>query len=638
MAKTETSSQISSAAIIDTRKSPFAQLVPVPMNSVQLRDNFWAPRRETNWRVTLPAQFAMLEKTERLENMRRAATNSATFQSGLASDSDVYKWLEAASWQLASQSDEALLAQVELVVDEVEKMQKSDGYLHSFYEQNGTPPRYESLKMNHELYCFGHFMQAAVAHFRSTASTRMLDVAVKLANHVVKTFGNEANQRRETDGHQEIELGLIELYRVTRDEKYLCAAQFFIDLRGQGTLDRSPYFQDDATLRAMEKINGHAVRCVYFLAAATDAFAESGDETLRTALRRLWKNMTQQKMYISGGIGSRHEGEAFGHDYELPNARAYAETCAAIAVVMWAFRMLQVEPLCEYSDVMETALYNGVLGGLALGGDDYFYVNPLQSDGTQRRQKWYDTACCPPNLARLVAQLPGYFYSTNRADDSDSVWVHLYAAGDANIQLQSGARAKFSVETAYPFEGDVRFVLQSDAEFALHLRIPAWCEHAKIVVTSGAESVGEYSPPAGEYFEIVRAWKNGDCVELSLPMPPRAVKSHARVTENTARVAVMRGPLLYCAEQTDNENLALHDVFVGAKTLQTFGGAGVLRGISLLRGAAHIAPENEGDAPLYTTASTRDDESRREAEITLIPYYAWANREPGSMQVWLRDA
>ena len=390
-------------------------------------------------------------------------------------------------------------------------------------------------------------------------------------------------------------------------------------------------------LRQMRSVNGHAVRALYYLAGATDLQAEIGDEKLEDALQRLWENVTQRRMYVSGGVGSRHEGETFGNDYELPNERAYAESCAAISMAMWAFRMLQVEARCEYADALERALYNGVLCGLALGGDEYFYVNPLQNDGTHRREKWFATACCPPNLARVLAQLPGYVFGTNHAEKSDALWVHLYAAGEMEIALPSGAVAKMVIETKYPFDGKVRFTLQNDGEYSLHLRIPAWCENARVAVRRIGETPREYSPPSGEYFEIAEKWRTGDAVELSLPMLPRAVKSHPHVLENAGRIAVMRGPLLYCAESCDNSGADLRDLEIDASALQAVEGEGVLRGVTLLRGVAKIIKRDES-APLYEVAITREKVAKRDFELSLLPYYAWANREAGAMQVWLREA
>lgn len=626
----------SSAVIVDTSRSAHARLRPVPLTAVQLTDAFWQPRRRINREVTLPSQYRHCEETGRIDNFRRAAGKKALpFQGRFYNDSDVYKWLEAAAWTLATEDDPALTQTMEAVIDEIADAQQPDGYLNTYFTFERAGERWSNLRDLHELYCAGHLIQAAVAHHRATGGSRLLAVARRLADHICDTFGPEAEGKKPlTDGHEEIEMALVELARTTGETKYLRQAQFFLDIRGQGTIGGSPYHQDHQPFRDLDRMTGHAVRAVYYNAGAADLLAETGEAALRTALDRLWDNMTQKQMYVSGGIGSRYEGEAFGRDYELPNERAYTETCAAIGSVMWNWRMLQLTGDARYADVLELTLYNGVLAGLSLDGQFYFYQNPLADDGTHRREPWFGCACCPPNIARLLASLPGYFYSASHED----VWVHLYAESAAQIALPDGQAVGLRQETRYPWDGNIALRVDGAGEFSLRLRIPAWCEVGAALEVNGQSFAGATLP--GSYAEIRRDWQPGDTVRLHLPLPPRRVECHPYAVENVGRVALMRGPLLYCVEEADHPGVDLRDLVLPASSgLSAEFMPDLLGGVIALRGEAEAAPPtSDWSGRLYRTAIPRPERpSARRIALTAIPYYAWANREPGRMQVWIRS-
>jgi DUF1680 family protein len=377
---------------------------------------------------------------------------------------------------------------------------------------------------------------------------------------------------------------------------------------------------------------GHAVRALYLNAGAADLYAETGEESLRAALERLWHNMTARQMYVSGAVGPRHAGESFGNDYELPNERAYAETCAAIGSVMWNWRMLALDGQARYADVLERALYNGFLAGLSLDGQAYFYENPLAADGTHRRQPWFDCACCPPNVARLLASLPGYFYSLS----DEGVWVHLYAQGTADLPQPGGIR--LTQRTRYPWEGEVTIQVEGEGHFSLFLRIPAWCERGASLQINGQPWPDPLVP--GTYAHVHRAWQYGDTVTLDLPLPIRLAACHPYVAENVGRVALMRGPLLYCLEGADNPGFDLRDVRLpAAASFASEFLPALLGGVVALRGPAQIIPLEEAwhDRLYRTATSATENPPGRSVDLTAIPYHAWANREPGPMRVWLRS-
>jgi DUF1680 family protein len=624
-----------SPIVIDTSRSPHTRLKPVPITSVRLEDGFWAPRLELLRQVTLPTQYQQLEETGRIDNFRRAAGKlKVPFRGYFFNDSDVYKWLEAAAWSLAAWPDSDLEGKVNAIIDEIEAVQDSDGYLNSYFTSDKVAERWTDLSKMHELYCAGHLIQAAIAHCRSTGSHRLLRVAARFADHICEVFGPEEKPKRlGTPGHPEIEMALVELSRASGERKYLDQAQFFLDMRGVGLIGGLVSFQDHRPFRELTRMEGHAVRAAYLNAGAADLYAETGEPALIETLERLWESMTRCQMYVSGGIGSRYEKEDFGEDYELSNQRAYAETCAAIANLMWNWRMLMLKGEARFGDLMELTLYNAILVGLGLDGKSYFYVNPLADAGGHRRQPWFECACCPPNIARTLASLPGYFYSLS----DEGVWIHLYGQGDATLQMANGKTVDLVQHTQYPWEGEIEIEVRGEGRFSLFLRIPTWSEGGNALEING-EAFDE-EPTPGEYLEIEREWSRGDTLCLHFPMPVRRVESHPYVLENVGRVALMRGPILYCLEGIDHRGVDLRDILLsdGGAFVATFrpdllGGAVMIRADGLLR-----LPGEGWMSHLYRShQATAVKTDAKPAAITAIPYYAWANREPGQMKVWIR--
>lgn len=624
-----------SPVLVDTSRSPRARLRPVPLGAVRLSDRLWEPRRERNRKVTLPGQYRLCEETGRIDNFRRAAGKVVKpFQGRYYNDSDVYKWVEAVSWSLAEHADPELQGLLEWVIAEIAAAQEPDGYLNTHFTFEKAALRWTNLRDWHELYCAGHLIQAAVAHYRVTGEESLLVVALRLAECILREFGPDG--RNGTCGHQEIEMALVELSRLTGDARFLRQAVLFLDRRGQDppVIGGSPYHQDHLPFRRLSEVTGHAVRMAYYCAGAADVVLEMDEPEFEAALDRLWTNMTSRRMYVTGGIGSRYEGEAFGEDWELPNDRAYAESCAAIGSVLWNWRMLQLRAHPRYADLIETALYNAILPGLSLDGERYFYQNPLADGGSHRRQPWFECACCPPNLARLLASLPSYFYSTSEA----GIWVHLYGASTARLSIAGGV-AVLEQSTEYPWSGEVRFRWGSVPEgFALplFLRIPAWAEGA--LVTAG-EGPGRPAAP-GSYHRVEPpsgSWREGDAVGLRLPESVRVVRSHPMVACNAGRVALFRGPILYCAEAVDVGGDPRLLVVEDPSVLRPEGRPELLGGVVALTGVGRFVEPGPGwDGVLYRGDGGGATTSEARA-VTLVPYYAWANREPGPMAVWLQE-
>ena len=591
--------------------------------------------------MTLEAQWQKCVQNGYIRNFERLSGGPDTPFEGLHwNDSDVYKWLEAVCWALATPDcPPSVREHVDYVADLIERAQDEDGYLHTYFQGAHRHERYKWLESSHELYAFGHFIQAAIAHFRATQSTQLLDVAARLADHLDATFGWEKDGKRETtDGHEEIEMALAELSRTVASEeqrrKYLQLSRFFVQVRGPGKPEpinrkggSQAYHQSHAPLIEQREAVGHAVRAMYLYCGATDLLLEEDDAELAGALDELWRSTTQRRMYVTGGVGSCHRDESFGEDFELTNATAYCETCAGIGLVMWAHRMLLLTGRSEFADILERALYNNVLSGLSLDGREYFYVNPLESDGSHRRQGWFGCACCPPNIARLMAQLPAYFASV---DNASNIWLHLYAGGEIQISTPERELA-LKIETRYPWEGAVSVEVRGEGAFALLLRVPAWCEKFALLIN------GEEATPQvlDGYARIERIWKSGDMVQASFEMSARRVEAHPNVEANLNRVALMRGPLVYCLEEADH---AGEDIFALALAddapLQATERVDVLPiPIVVLRTQAECAlSQSDWDSELFRPARVGRGKS---VDILAIPYFAWANRAPGKMRVWV---
>jgi DUF1680 family protein len=619
-------------AVVDTSSSPHARVRPVPIEAVRLEDGFWAPRQRALAERILPTQYRLCEETGRISNFRRAAKKAAgDFRGYFFNDSDVYKWAEAVGFALATAGgiDRGLSGLLSGVIDEIAAAQDDDGYLNTYFTFDRAGERWTNLRDMHELYCAGHLMQAAVAIHRSTGDRKLLDVACRFADHIAGVFG--PGKRRGACGHPEVEMALVELYRETGRRNYLDIALEFLNNRGRGVLGGGENLIDHRPFRELEDIAGHAVRSLYLNSGAADIYMETGEVALLDALDRLWRSLTEMRMYVTGGAGSRPEGEAFGPDYDLPNATAYAETCAAIANVMWNWRMFLITGDAKYVDVLELALYNGVLSGISLDGERYFYVNPLADRGDRRRQVWFPCACCPPNIARLLASVQGYVYGRS----GDGIWVNLFAQGKGMIQLP-GNRIEVTQSTEYPWRGEVGLTVEPEreAEFGLQLRVPGWCVGGADVKVNG-RTVG--TSIGGRFFELRRTWARGDTVQLSLGMPVERIESHPRIEADAGRIALRRGPFIYCFEQPDNAGFDVWDLALGDDIpLEARWEPDLLNGVMAIEGEGIALDADWSMGRLYRSRASGVT-GGRSVRFKAIPYFAWGNREAGPMAVWVRS-
>jgi hypothetical protein len=610
------------------------RLQSVPFTAVKISDSFWSARQETNRVASIPVSLDNLEKAGNLNNFRLAARGVTNGFSGpVFMDSDVYKAIEAASFSLATHPDPQLEARLDLIILLITAAQQPDGYLDTYYLVKEPGRRWTNLRDCHELYCAGHLIEAAVAHFQATGKTNLLDVAIKLAGQIDSVFGPEP-KRLGYPGHPEIELALVKLWRATGEQRYFNLAKFFVENRGRHYFaeehDIRPeqydgtYWLDDVPIFNHEKIKGHAVRAAYLMSGATDVAAQTGDDRLLAMLDRVWRNTTEKNMYLTGGIGPNKHNEGFTVDYELPDLTAYQETCATVALVQWASRMELLWGDAKYADVVERGLYNGLLAGVSQDGKRFFYVNPLESNGDHHRQGWFGCACCPPNAARTIASLGSYAYATG----SNSIWVNLYIQGQMETQCR-GQQIRLDVKTDYPWEGKVvlKPQLKSADNFELHLRVPGWCEGATLRVNGKRISAPETERG---YFVLLRQWKTGDAVELNLPMPVQRVAANPNVAADRGLLAIQRGPLVYCVEQCDQmapvPSLVLPaDAELKVHKSKLFGGAAVIRGIG----------EQTGNADWSHALYQRAVVPSKRTEITAVPYFMWDNRQAGPMKVWL---
>jgi hypothetical protein len=606
---------------------------PVPFTAVAIDDPFWAPRLRVNRRTTLATQYRHCQMTGRLAAFRLKWKPGQPNPPHCFWDSDVAKWVEAAAYSLATHPDPALARRLDAVVDLIIRAQQPDGYLNPHYTVVEPGQRWTNLRDGHELYSAGHLIEAAVAHFQATGQRKLLDALCRYADYIGQTFGPD--KKRGYCGHEEIELALVKLHRLTGQRRYLDLARYFVDERGRqphyfdleararGEKSKRPpdhsYTQSHLPVREQTRVVGHAVRAMYLYCAMADLAGELGDAALRRAGERLWTHLSERHLYLTGGIGSSRHNEGFTCDYDLPNETAYAETCAAIGLVFWNHRLLQLDGDRRYADLMERALYNGVLSGVALDGQKFFYENPLASTGRHHRQDWFGCACCPPNIARLLASLGQYIYSQH----DHNLAVHLYV--QSRVELP-GLRLR--QETNYPWDGRITLHVEpaTAARFCIRLRIPAWCRRATLRVN------GQRRPIRLQrgYALLTRPWRAGDRVELDLAMPVERIYAHPRVRQNCGRVALQRGPVVYCLEQTDN-GPDLNALSLPARSkLTPRWQPKLLGGVVTIQGRAlRTVP----GPTLYTTAPGK----RRPCRITAIPYYAWDNRAPGEMLVWLRE-
>jgi DUF1680 family protein len=616
------------SAVVCTRGSAHARLKPVGVREVQLTGGLLCERFQTNIAAGIPAGWTQLWESYTIPNFYVVSgRRPGEVQGPRYIDSDGYKWLEGACWAYAHTQDETLKAWIDEFVDVIEAAQEEDGYVNTHFMGERKSLRFTDLNHAHEIYCFGHLTQAAIAHHRVTGEDKLLNVARRFADLLYRLFGPEG--RWGTCGHPEAEMALVELYRETGERRYLELASRMIDARGRKppVLDGSIYLLDHAPFREQREAVGHAVRALYLYAGATDLYMETGEPALLENLHALWEDVFTRKAYVTGGLGARYEGEAFGLAYELSNLRAYAETCAAIAGFMWNWRMLQVEAQARYADWMEIALYNGILSGVSLDGTRYFYMNPLESRGGYERSPWFGCACCPPNVHRTLASLPGYLYSL----DEQTVYVHFYADSQLDTRLPNGQPVQIRVQTDYPWSGDI--LLQPSAgSYALALRIPGWASDADVRV-NGQHVEGE----PGSYALIQREWREGDTVQLSLPMPIELLRANPRIEEDRASGVLRRGPVVYCVEQIDLSDGSVMDVYLPQDTsnLRAEVVPSLLGGVVAIEGNALLDTVPRQSQPLYVPASSYIPPRHREVRVRWIPYYAWANRGAGAMRVWL---
>ncbi|WP_028612019.1 glycoside hydrolase family 127 protein [Paenibacillus harenae] len=644
---------------------------PVALEHVRIQDNFWNYYVELVRNVVVPYQWEAIndrvegaERSGAVSNFKIAAgLTEGEFYGYVFQDTDVAKWLEAVAYLLVTKRDDALEQVADEMIDIIGKAQQPSGYLNTFFTIKEPDQKWTNLTECHELYSAGHMIEAGVAYYKATGKRKLLDIVCRIADDIEATFGDGPGQIAGYDGHQEVELALVKLYEATNERRYLELSRYFIDKRGQQPsffveeaerrgwtthwnkdkihIDHA-YFQAHKPVREQEAAVGHAVRVVYMLAGMADIARETGDESLLEACRRLWDNIASKQMYITGGIGSMAHGEAFSFDYDLPNDTVYSETCAAIGLIFFAHRMLQLEPNSRYADVMERALYNTVLGGMSRDGRHFFYVNPLEvtpevCEGRNKnfnhvkpvRQEWFGCACCPPNIARLLASLGEYLYSVK----DNTVYSHLYIGGEVDLQLD-GTQLRLKQQADMPWEGKVRFELsvQQPTAFALALRIPDWSPQAEVLVNGTVFSIADKI--ADGYAMIDRMWSDGDTVELTLEMPVMRVRSHPLVKGNAGKVALQRGPLVYCIEEADNGPQLQQLMLPQDSKLETSYDDQLAGGLEVITAEALRLELAQWGTDLYRTDS---NVSLKPAVARFIPYYAWANRGKGEMAVWVKE-
>lgn len=608
----------------------------VPFTSVKVQDQFWGQRLKASREVTIPLAFSKCEETGRYKNFEEAALQMASSENlgfvvrGLPfDDTDVYKTIEGASYLMQTYPDPKLDAYIDSVLTIVAAAQEPDGYLYTARTRNPEQPhrwsgaeRWAQIEDSHEFYDLGHMVEAAIAHYRATGKRNFLDIAIKYADCVCREVGPNEGQQIRVPGHQIAEMALAKLYTVTGDQKYLDEAKFFLEMRAHGEKGMDAYRQSHIPVLEQTEAVGHAVRAEYMYSGMADVAALTGEQGYIDAIDRIWENMVGKKLYLTGGVGALREGEAFGANYELPNLTSYCETCAAIGNVYTNYRLFLLHGEAKYFDVLERTLYNGVLSGISLDGGSFFYPNPLESDGRHQRQPWFGCACCPSNIARFIPSVAGYAYAVK---DND-LFMNLYMSSEMETSVKNGD-VKLSVNTDYPWNGNISVnVLQAPKKgFNLRLRIPGWVRGEVVpsdlyayaddvnlgykVLVNGEELKAEL---VDGYFNIDRQWKAGDKVELALDMEARIVKANPQVKEDEGRVAIERGPIVYCAEWPDNPGVAVREV--------------------VLHHNPQLTVKHEADK-LYGI----DEIIVEDSALTLIPYYAWNHRGAGDMSVWMRQ-
>lgn len=618
-------------------------ITPVPFTSVKVTDNFWGQRLRASREVTIPLAFSKCEETGRYENFVKAAHPSSEYKvEGYSfDDTDVYKTIEGASYSMQTYPDKRLDRYIDSVLTIVASAQEADGYLYTARTMNPQHPhewagssRWEKVEdLSHEFYNLGHMVEGAVAHYQATGKRSFLDIAIRYADCVEKAIGDKPGQLVRVPGHQIAEMALCKLYLATGRKKYLDLAKFFLDKRGY-TERRDAYSQAHKPVLEQDEAVGHAVRAAYMYSGMADVAALTGDTGYIHAIDRIWDNVVTKKLYITGGIGATNNGEAFGENYELPNMSAYCETCAAIGNVYWNYRLFLLHGESKYYDVLERTLYNGLISGVSLDGGGFFYPNPLESVGQHQRRPWFGCACCPSNICRFIPSLPGYVYAVHDKD----VYVNLFMSNTSELNVD-GKHLKLAQTTGYPWNGDIRLEVtpKGKQDFTLKIRVPGWVKGevapSNLYAFSDRKQLGYSVKVNGEpvesdldkgYFSVSRQWKKGDVVEVHFDMEPRTVKANTKVVADRGRVAVERGPVVYCAEWPDNDFSVLSVLMNQKPEFTVEHKPDLLYGIDEIKTTAQALSYDENGRL-----------AAKDVTLTLIPYYAWAHRGAGEMAVWL---
>lgn len=594
------------------QESSFQMIEPVDFSHVKITDNFWGPRLANHAKTTLAVCIDQIEnQTGRIRNFENAARKAGEHSGIFFDDSDVYKAMEGIAYSLINNPDPKLEQKADEWIDKFAAAQEPDGYINTYYTLTGLDKRWRNMD-KHEMYCAGHMIEAAVAYYQATGKRKLLDVSERMVEHIMNTFG--PGKRHWVPGHEEIELALVKLYKVTNDERYLNFAHWLIEERGHGhgtMADEGTwnpvYYQDEMPVREMSEIKGHAVRCMYLYCGMADVAVLKQDTGYINAMHRLWNDVVIGKMYVTGGIGSSHHNEGFTEAFDLPNYDAYCETCASVGMVYWNSRMNRLTGDAKYIDVLERSMYNGALAGISLSGDRFFYVNPLASKGNHHRQEWYGCACCPSQVSRFIPSVGNYMYGTS----DDALWINLFIGSEAEIFFKDKEHITVKQETNYPWEGKVKITIECGARpfnKKIYLRLPEWSPAYNLVINNEPYRKGRIEKG---YIVLDDQFRTGTRIEFDLNMDIEAVAADPRVKENAGKRAIQRGPLVYCIEETDNPTNFSEITLTPEARYASWYDADFLNGVAKV-----------------TATSPNGD-------INLIPYYAWDNREPGEMKVWI---
>ena len=592
----------------DIKEQPLKMIEQIDFSHVKINDNFWSPRLSKHVSATLPVCIDQIEnQTGRIRNFENAAKGEGEHSGIFFDDSDVYKALEGMAYSLINNPDPELEKKADEWIDKFAAAQQPDGYINTFYTLTGLDKRWTNMD-KHEMYCAGHMIEAGVAYYQATGKRKLLDVCIRMTDHMMSQFG--PGKRHWVPGHEEIELALVKLYQTTQEQKYLDFAYWLLEERGHGhgTMGdegkwNPVYYQDIVPVRQLTDISGHAVRCMYLYCGMADVAALKNDTGYIAAMDRLWDDVVHRNMYITGGIGSSRDNEGFTEDYDLANLDAYCETCASVGMVLWNQRMNQLTGDSKYIDILERSLYNGALAGISLGGDRFFYVNPLESKGDHHRQEWYGCACCPSQLSRFLPSIGNYIY----ASSDDALWVNLYIGNTGQIRIGE-TDILLTQETDYPWDGSVKLTISTSQplEKEIRLRIPNWCKTYDLSINGKRINVSEEKG-----YAVIKDWKSQDVIALDMDMPVEIVAADPHVKENFGKRAIQRGPLVYCMEEIDNPEYFDQIQLSPSTTFQTAFVSDILNGIKTIK------------------------TNGRAQSATFIPYYAWDNRKAGKMRVWI---